>query len=164
MRGWRNYSWKPHRDRLAKQNLSQASIHWYMREQRRGMVSSNSRSQTVLFQQHSANLSIYKHIYIYIYRERERDVCVYIYIVCVGRCTYSGEPRRSLSTRRTPYGPVRQTHTKFGFNTNKQENENRQQSEQATSQTELRPTRVLYKLYATKQAIHTFTMHTPGLR
>ena len=52
------YGWKPHRDCLAQRNLSRASIYWYMREQQRGTVSSNSRVQTALVQQYSANLSI----------------------------------------------------------------------------------------------------------
>ena len=52
------YGWKPHRDLLAQKSLSRASIYWYMRETQRGTVSSNSRFQTVLFQQCSANLSL----------------------------------------------------------------------------------------------------------
>ena len=51
------YGWKSHRVFVVKKNLSRASMYCYMREQPRGMVSSNSRFQTVLFQQYSANLS-----------------------------------------------------------------------------------------------------------
>ena len=58
LRGWRTRGWKPHRIRLAQTSLSLAPFHWYMHEQQRGTVSSNSRSQTVLFQQYSANLSL----------------------------------------------------------------------------------------------------------
>ena len=42
---------------LAQTNLSQTSIYWYMRDTQRGPDSSNSRFQTILFQQYSANLS-----------------------------------------------------------------------------------------------------------
>ena len=51
------YGWKPHRDMLAQQKQSKASTYWYMRETQRGTLSSNSRFQTVPFQQCSANLS-----------------------------------------------------------------------------------------------------------
>ena len=57
--------WKPHRVSLVQKRLSRASIYWYMREQQRGTVSSNSRFQIVPFQQHSAKLSI-KPVPIYI--------------------------------------------------------------------------------------------------
>ena len=40
------YGWKPHRVFSAQNNLLRASIYWYMREQQRGTVSSNSRFQT----------------------------------------------------------------------------------------------------------------------
>ena len=43
---------------MAQRKLSAASFHWYMRDKQRGTVSSNSRFQTVLFQQCSANLSL----------------------------------------------------------------------------------------------------------
>ena len=52
------YGWKPHRDLLAQETLSRASIYWYVRETQRGTVSSNSRFQAALFQQYSANLSV----------------------------------------------------------------------------------------------------------
>ena len=52
-----DYGRKPHRDCLPPKNLSWASIYWYMREQLRGTVSSNTTFQTVPFQQYSANLS-----------------------------------------------------------------------------------------------------------
>ena len=52
------YGWKPHRVFLGQKSLSRASMYWYMREKRRGTVSSNSRFQTELFQQYSANLSL----------------------------------------------------------------------------------------------------------
>ena len=51
------YGWRPHRVALAQQQLSRASIYWYMREQQRGTASSSSRFQAVLFQQYSTNLS-----------------------------------------------------------------------------------------------------------
>ena len=51
------YDWKPHRDLLAPKSLSPASIDWHMYETQRGTVSSNSRFQTVLFQQYSTNPS-----------------------------------------------------------------------------------------------------------
>ena len=51
------YGWKPHRDRVARKNLSRASIYRYTHENQRGTASSNSRCQTVPFRQHSANLS-----------------------------------------------------------------------------------------------------------
>ena len=53
------YSGTPHRDCLAQKGLSWASIFLYSREQWRGTVSSNSRFQTVRFQQYSGNLSMY---------------------------------------------------------------------------------------------------------
>ena len=53
------YGWKPHRNLLAQNSLSWASFYWYMRETQRGTVSSNSRSQAVLFQRCSANPSFY---------------------------------------------------------------------------------------------------------
>ena len=49
--------WKPDRYLLAQTNLSMASTYWYMHATESVTVSSNSRFQTVLFQQHSANLS-----------------------------------------------------------------------------------------------------------
>ena len=51
------YGWKPHRIVGAQKSISRASTHWYMREKQGGTVSSNSRFQTVLFKQYSANLS-----------------------------------------------------------------------------------------------------------
>ena len=51
------YGWKPHRIALAQKKLSRASIYWHMREKWRGTVSSSSRFQTVLFQQHSTSPS-----------------------------------------------------------------------------------------------------------
>ena len=45
------YGWQPDRVCVAQTNLSGASIYWHTRETQRGAVSSNSRSQTVLFQQ-----------------------------------------------------------------------------------------------------------------
>ena len=48
---------KPHRDLLARKSLSRASTYMCMREQQRGTVSSNSRFQTALIQQYSADLS-----------------------------------------------------------------------------------------------------------
>ena len=39
---------KPHRIRFAQKDLSRASIHWYVRENQSGTVSSTSRFQTVL--------------------------------------------------------------------------------------------------------------------
>ena len=53
-----DHGWKPHRELLAQKQLSHASIYWHMRETQRGAVSSNSRYQTVLFQQYSTNLSL----------------------------------------------------------------------------------------------------------
>ena len=47
------YGWKPHRDLWAQIKQLRASIQWYMRKTQRA----NSRFQTVLFQQYSANLS-----------------------------------------------------------------------------------------------------------
>ena len=54
------YGWKPHRDFLARKSQSPAPFYWYMRETQRGTVSSNSRFQTILFQQYSANLSTWR--------------------------------------------------------------------------------------------------------
>ena len=50
------YGWKPHRVFLAQKTTLRGSIYWYMRERQRCTVSSNSRSQTALFPQYSANL------------------------------------------------------------------------------------------------------------
>ena len=52
------YGWKPHQMFVAQKCLSRASIYWYMHETKEGTVSSNSRFQTVSFQQYSANLSL----------------------------------------------------------------------------------------------------------
>ena len=69
------YGWKPHRDCLARKNLSRASVYWHMHETQRGTVSSKSRFQTVLFQQYSANLS-------YVHKAR-------------GPCRSACQPRRA---------------------------------------------------------------------
>ena len=57
LRGWRNSA----RDLVeffsGQQSLSWASMYRYTREKQRDTVSSNSRFQTVLFQQYSPNLS-----------------------------------------------------------------------------------------------------------
>ena len=53
------YGWKPHRVVLANRKLLSASCYWYIRQKQRGTVSSNSRFQTVLVQQFSANISLY---------------------------------------------------------------------------------------------------------
>ena len=50
---------EPHRFFVAQANISRASIYLYMRGKQGGTVSSNSRFQTVQFQQYSANLSVY---------------------------------------------------------------------------------------------------------
>ena len=52
------YSWKSHRVVLAQKQLSPASLYWHLREKQRGTVSSNTRFQTALFRQYSANLSL----------------------------------------------------------------------------------------------------------
>ena len=57
-------NWEPHRYFLPQKRQSPASMRvknrgWYVREKQRMTVSSNSRFQAVLFQQHSANLSLY---------------------------------------------------------------------------------------------------------
>ena len=90
LRGWRNtvgslidFFW------LKKSNHRPQSIYWYAREQRRGTVSSNSRSRTILSQQFSASLSeicicmyayMYIYIYIYIYIHTYIHIHLYIYI------------------------------------------------------------------------------------
>ena len=57
LRGWRNTVGSLIEMFRLKRKLSRASIYWHMREKQRGTVSSNSRFQTVLFQQCSANRS-----------------------------------------------------------------------------------------------------------
>ena len=69
------------------------SIYWYLLA---FTVSSNSRFQTVLFQQYSANPSGYIHIYIYIYTYIYIYIheCIYVYIhithiyISIYRSTY----------------------------------------------------------------------------
>ena len=52
------YGWKPHRDCLAQKNISRASTYLVYACKTEGYGLSNSRSQTVLFQQYSVNLSL----------------------------------------------------------------------------------------------------------
>ena len=58
MRGWRKTVGNLIEFSSAQRGLSRASIYWYMREQQKSTVSSTSRSQTILFQQYSAILSL----------------------------------------------------------------------------------------------------------
>ena len=109
LRGWRNTVGNLIDICLAPKSLSPASFYWYMREQQRGTVSSNSRFQTALLQQCSASLStplasgtgrrasgtalpymyihIHIHIYIYIYLyllvHDYYISIIYIYILCI---------------------------------------------------------------------------------
>ena len=96
VRGWRNTVGNLVEIRWPKQSPSRASSYRYMRETQRGTVSSNSRFRTVLFRQHSANLSARSHaaaslpgvlvthtqlyIYIYIYNDNNNYHYHYIYI------------------------------------------------------------------------------------
>ena len=57
LRGWRNTVGNLIEISWLQKGLPPASFYRYMRETYRGKVSSNSRCQKVLFQQHSANLS-----------------------------------------------------------------------------------------------------------
>ena len=57
------YGWKPHRDLLAQNSLSQASIYWYMREQKWGtgfieFEISNSTISTVFLQPLNDRVSV----------------------------------------------------------------------------------------------------------
>ena len=52
------YGWKPHQELLTKKQQIPAQFEWYTHGKLWGTVLSNSKHQTVLVQQYSANLSL----------------------------------------------------------------------------------------------------------
>ena len=58
LRFWLLLSFSGRRTLFCRGQKNLSSTYWYMLEKQRGMVSSNSRFQAVLYRQYSANLSI----------------------------------------------------------------------------------------------------------